>query len=247
MDEGGLKDSGVFAPDLIISTVNQHVGYVNPATGRKGLTILCLGPLTNLALATIKDPELPSKVAQVFFIGGSFGFNASGTARATGDNPVSEWNVYVDPEAASLVFNAGYNLTALGLDVVTRPDIELSKIQRDVLQIAAEEGSPSAKFVIGVVEFARKRDFKSWCCLIDSLAVAAAINGTVVKTEEIEVVVETISELSLGQTIVERRERVEHRWKGLPTIKAAADVDATKFLNMLVDTIVSRNPARVPA
>ena len=57
----------------------------------------------------------------VLFIGRSFGFHSHGVVRATGDNPVREWNVYVDPEVADLVFKAGFSLTALGLDIVTRP------------------------------------------------------------------------------------------------------------------------------
>jgi purine nucleosidase/pyrimidine-specific ribonucleoside hydrolase len=228
--EGDFVDSGIYAPDLIVSTVNA-----NP-----DITILCLGPLTNLALATMKDPSLPSKVKEVLFIGGSFGFNTTGTGvRATGDNPVSEWNVYVDPEAAQLVFEAGYNLIALGLDVVARPDLELSSKH---IELLSQANNASANFLLDCVEFARGRGFQSWCCLIDSVAVATAIDSEVVKTSEIEVVVETQSKLSLGQTIVERREREEHRWKpgmgiGLSKIKAAFDIDVEKFLNGLVASI----------
>jgi inosine-uridine nucleoside N-ribohydrolase len=113
----------------------------------------------------MKDPFLPSKVKEVLFIGGSFGFNTTGTGvRATGDNPVSEWNVYVDPEAAQLVFEAGYNLTALGLDVVTRPDLELGSRH---IELLGQANNPSAKFLLDCVEFARGRGFQSWCCLID--------------------------------------------------------------------------------
>jgi purine nucleosidase/pyrimidine-specific ribonucleoside hydrolase len=232
--EGDFVDSGIYAPDLIVSTVNA-----NP-----DITILCLGPLTNLALATMKDSSLPSKAKEVLFIGGSFGFNTTGTGvRATGDNPVSEWNVYVDPEAAQLVFEAGYNLTALGLDVVTRPDLELGAMYLDVLDTASwRDKNKSAGFLLDCVKFAKKRGFQSWCCLIDSVAVATAISSKVVKTCEIEVVVETQSKLSLGQTIVERRERKEHRWQpglgiGLSKIKAAYDIDVEKFLDCLVFSI----------
>jgi purine nucleosidase len=140
--EGDFVDSGIYAPDLIVSTINA-----NP-----DITILCLGPLTNLALATMKDLSLPSKVKEVLFIGGSFGFNTTGTGvRATGDNPVSEWNVYVDPEAAQLVFEAGYNLTALGLDVVTRPNLELGSKH---IELLSQANNASAKFLLDCVGFA---------------------------------------------------------------------------------------------
>ena len=235
VDTGGIEEDGSFAPDLIIETVNR---YKDEASGSeaKGLTILCLGPLTNLALAVIKDPTLPTKIAEVLFIGGSFGFNAASTVRATGDNPVSEWNVYVDPDAAGLVFNAGFNLTALGLDVVTLPSIELSPSHRQKLRDAAPN-RPAAKFLLDMLGFAQSRNFASWCCLIDSVAVAVAIDYSIVETEKIKVAVETQSTLSLGQTIVDRRERVEFQWAHLPTIKAAKDIDASRFLALLVDTL----------
>ena len=83
------------------------------------------------ALALIKDPGLPRKLKRLIVIGGSYGFQTSGAERATGDNPASEWNIYVDPEAAKLVFQAGFALTALGLDVVTHPhDRTLARASR---------------------------------------------------------------------------------------------------------------------
>lgn len=236
-ETGGLEENGQVAADLIIDTVNRYKDVASDA-GRKGLTILCLGPMTNLALALIKDPSLPTKVAEVLFIGGSFGFNSASTVRATGDNPVSEWNVYVDPEATSLVFDAGFNLTALGLDVVTLPSVELSLDHREILRKAASE-APAAKFLLDLLAFAESRNFASWCCLIDSVAVAVAIEYSIVEVEEISVAIETQSTLSLGQTIVDRRERADFRWNHLPRIKAAKAIDASRFLDLLVQTLVA--------
>jgi purine nucleosidase/pyrimidine-specific ribonucleoside hydrolase len=242
-DVGGREEDGRFAPDLIVETVHRYEGVLSEGERpTKGLTILCLGPLTNLALAIMKDPNLPAKVAEVVWIGGSFGFHNTGALRATGDNPVSEWNAYVDPEAASLVFNAGFdgNLTALGLDVVTLPSMELSPSHRQrLLEAVNPPKIPSAKFLLDLLRFAEKRGFDSWCCLIDSLAVAVAIDPSIVEIEQVKVAVETQSSLSLGQTIVDRRERVDFQWTHLPTIKAAKAVDADRFLESLVRTLSS--------
>ncbi|CZR59838.1 uncharacterized protein PAC_09732 [Phialocephala subalpina] len=240
VDTGGLEENVQFAADLIVETVNRYGDTVSEE-GLKALTVLCLGPLTNLALAIMKDPTLPAKVAEVILIGGSFGFNTAGSVRATGDNPVSEWNVYVDPEAASLVFNAGFNLTALGLDVVTLPSIELSPSHRQTLREASPE-SPAARFLLDLLDFAESRQFASWCCLIDSLAVAVAIDHSIVEVGEVNVAVETQSSLSLGQTIVNRRERVDSQWTHLPKIKAAKTVDADRFLESLVKALVASHP-----
>lgn len=242
VETGELQENGMFAADLIIEMVNQYQD-TRSEEGLKGLTVLCLGPLTNLALATMKDPTLPGKIAEVIFIGGSFGFNNAGATRATGDNPVSEWNVYVDPEAASLVFNSNFNLTALGLDVVTLPTMDLSSNHRQKLAASASR-SPAAQFLLGLIKFAESKQFASWCCLIDSLAVAVAIDRSIVEIVEIKVAVETQSVLSLGQTIVDRRERVDHQWTHLPKIKAAKDVDAVRYLDSLVQTLVDSHPEK---
>ena len=239
LGELALKASGRaldkrFAADLILDTAEAHGGE---------LTILALGPLTNLALATIKDPNLPRKIKKLIIIGGSFGFHSVGTTRATGDNPASEWNIYVDPEAAEIVFEAGFNLTAVGLDVATHPSIELSAKHRERL---AEAGTPAATFLLGVVGFVERRGFRSYCGLIDSLAVAAAIDPSVVLAETVAVAIETQSVLSLGQTVVDRRDHF--RWAHLPQISAARDVDAARFFDLLIPSLTrlgSRRPHAV--
>jgi len=212
-----------FAPDLILDTVNERPGEV---------TILALGPLTNVALALIKDPHLPQKVAELIIIGGAFGFHSAGATRATGDNPASEWNIYVDPEAAQLVFAAGFNLTAIGLDVAAHPDINLSGPHREALKAA---GTEAAGFLLDVTAFVERRGFKSYCGLIDSLAVALAIKPSLFTVEDIAVAVETASELSRGQTIVDRRDHF--RWDTLSTIKAASAVDAPGFFDLLTTSL----------
>lgn len=85
-----LQEDPRFAPEVIVETANALFAK---SEGYRKLTILCLGPLTNLALATAKDPQLPSKVDRVICIAGSFAFATSGTVRSTGDNPVSERNI----------------------------------------------------------------------------------------------------------------------------------------------------------
>ena len=225
LPEASREPDDIFAPDLIIHEANRHNGE---------LVILALGPLTNIALALIKDPLLPRKVKRLIIIGGSYGFQSNGSTRATGDNPASEWNVYVDPEAAKLVFEAGFNLSAVGLDVATHPSIELSQAHRAAL---ASSGNAPSKFLLGVVDFVERRGFRSYCGLIDSIAVASAIDDTVLKYETVAVAIETQSPLSLGQTIVDRRDHF--RWSNLPTVDAASEVNSERFFSLLIPSITS--------
>lgn len=225
LPEPSLIEDERFAPDLIVETVNAHAGEI---------TILGLGPLTNIALAVMRDPGLPRKVKELIVIGGAYGFDSAGSLRATGDNPASEWNIYVDPEAAKIVFEAGFELTALGLDVATHESIALTADHRTIL---AASPSKAAWFLRGVADFVERRGFRSYCALIDSLAVAAALDRSVVTTEAVHVGIETKGELTLGQTVVDRREHF--RWTHLPLVDAACAVDAKRLFELLLPSVTN--------
>ena len=89
-----LELSSIHGADMIIETVKKNAGDIH---------ILALGPLTNVALALMIAPEIKPMISSITAIAGSYGLNKYATANATGDNPQSEWNVYVDPEAAEIV------------------------------------------------------------------------------------------------------------------------------------------------
>lgn len=223
LPEPAVPEDSRFAPDLLIDVVNEHAGDIS---------ILGIAPLTNLALAVMKDPELPRKVQELIIVGGVYGFDSVGSLRATGDNPVSEWNIYVDPEAARIVFNAGFNLTAIGLDVATHRSIAVDSKHRAAL---ASSANKAAGFLSGVVDFVESRGFGSYCALIDSLAVAVAIDPTIIDTEAVRVGIETQGELTAGQTVVDRREHFQ--WTHLPLVKVASAVDSKRFFELLLKAI----------
>lgn len=212
-----------FAPDVIVDLAREHPGE---------LTVIALAPLTNIALALMREPELPRLVRRLVIIGGSFGIGPWGGRRATGDNPVSEWNVYVDPEAARAVFHAGFRLTAIGLDVATRPELDLGAAHLSALTASS---TAEAAFLLDVRTFVRDRSFDDYCGLIDSLAVAAVLDPGLFDVLDLRVDVETTSELTRGQTIADTREHFA--WDHLPTIQVAADADFPRFLDRLVTTL----------
>jgi purine nucleosidase/pyrimidine-specific ribonucleoside hydrolase len=223
MPESPMAEDPRAAAEVIVDLVNANRGEIS---------LLGLGPLTNIALAVRRDPDLPKKVDELIIIGGSYGFHAAGAKRATGDNPASEWNIYVDPEAAKIVFEAGFNLLAIGLDVATHPKIDLSAQRRAAL---AGSDKTSAWFLRGVLDFVEGRGFGSYCGLIDALAVAAAIDRSLFTTEILKVGIETKGEFTLGETVVDRREHF--RWEHLPSIEVACDVDSERFFDLLLQAI----------
>ncbi|MGI9951690.1 nucleoside hydrolase [Moorellaceae bacterium AZ2] len=217
-----------FAPDVIVEIVNKYPGDIS---------LVATGPLTNIALALMKDPELPKKVKKLIIIGGAFGFNQYAFINATGGNPVSEWNIYVDPEAARLVFHGGFNLVAIGLDVATHPKINMRERDFVALQQAS---NPESKFVLDIFRFINDRHFPSYCGLIDSMAIAAAIEPSIIKTERIHVDIETRSSLTLGQTVADVRHHF--RWDYLPEVEAACSADFERFLDLVIATISAEQP-----
>ena len=160
LPEPTTKPSGKHGVDQIIDMVRANPGEV---------TVITLGPLTNLAMAFMKEPDIVPLVKEVVAIAGSFGLNKYAFANATGDTPQSEWNVFVDPEAARLVFESGVPVRAVGLDVATHFDINFTEEQLATLKASAR---PEANIVEKMVRFVQGRGFESYCVLIDSMAVA---------------------------------------------------------------------------
>lgn len=211
------------APQLIVETVDAHAGDIS---------IAALAPLTNLALALELDPQLPAKVSELVLIGGSFGLTPYAWSQATGDNAVSEWNIFVDPEAAHRVFNAGFNLTAVGLDIATHPRINFREPDLDRLRAAS---TPEAALAVRIVEYVHGRGYQSYCSLIDSVAVAAVIDPTLVESVELRCGVERRGELTRGMTVVERR--AHHGRTDLPLIRAVCALDFDRFLDLVTGVL----------
>ncbi|MED1576881.1 nucleoside hydrolase [Bacillus safensis] len=221
---GALKDAwpkktadAGFAPDFIIEQVLQY---------SKQVTIVLIGPLTNLALAVKKCPELIHHVKEVIFMGGV----VQGQGNVT---PVAEFNTYADPEAAKLVLEAGFpSLTQVGLDVtrqVLLTDGRIDAIQNETL----------AAYIRESTSIYRQRYFERngvWACAMhDPLAVSLAINKELVSTQAFHVEVETKSEFCDGQMICD----FQHQWQKERNVQVCMDVDAEAFFDLLIKTMNS--------
>jgi purine nucleosidase/pyrimidine-specific ribonucleoside hydrolase len=211
------------APQLIVDTVNAHAGDI---------CIAALAPLTNIALALEIDPHLPEKVTDLVIIGGSYGLTPYAWSQATGDNAVSEWNIYVDPEAAHRVFRAGFNLVAVGLDIATHPAINFR--ESDLERLRHVE-TPEAALATRVVDFVNGRGYQSYCSLIDSVAIAALIDPTLIDCVEVRCDVERRGELTRGMTVVERR--AHHGRDDLPTIRTVSSLDFDRCLDLVTGVL----------
>ncbi|MEL7610558.1 MAG: nucleoside hydrolase [Bacillota bacterium] len=212
------------AVDLIIDLANKHSGE---------LSVLCTAPMTNLAMALRKAPEIAKKIDRVIAISGAFGLNEYSFLNATGDSPQSEWNVYFDPEAAEVVYSSGIRLTALGLDVATHFDVNFSDEE-----IAALEASalPEARFLRQAIRFINNRGFEAYCTIIDCMAVGYAIDPTLVQTISGRVGIETKDGVTLGMTVLDRRHH--YVWEHLPAIEIGYKADYSRFLKLLLGLLL---------
>jgi purine nucleosidase/pyrimidine-specific ribonucleoside hydrolase len=231
----GLADTNLPAPETPLDPRDAATLIVEAADASAGqLTLVEIGPMTNLALALELDPHLPQKLESVVAIAGMFGLNEYGWRHATGDNPTSEWNVFVDPEAARRVIHAGFNLTLLGLDVATHPN---NTVSDRVLNRLAQSKGPAAQFLCDAIEFVTSRGFNRYCSLIDPLAVTFAARPALFKTEVLAIDVETEGRLTRGQTVVERRSHF--RWPELAPVSVVVDVDYTAAVEFICDAVLA--------
>jgi pyrimidine-specific ribonucleoside hydrolase len=171
------------AVDLMIRTVRESPEPV---------TLVPVGPLTNVALAFLRAPEIKEKVARIVLMGG-----AVHLGNAT---PAAEFNILVDPEAAAIVFGAGVPITMVGLDATHQARVRPAERER-----IRALGSPVARMVAELMEWYgqhhRRRFGWDDPPVHDALAVAAVIRPDVLETKHANVVVETTGTYTAGRTV----------------------------------------------
>jgi pyrimidine-specific ribonucleoside hydrolase len=202
------------AIDWIAATVANHP---------RPVTLVATGPLTNVALFVARYPELATRLERIVLMGGAFGEGNT--------TPAAEFNIWVDPEAASRVFQTGVDLTMVGLDVTHQALMRPAHAQR------LSEGGKAGRLVADLFAFYTRfhqRDY-GWegAPVHDALALAHVIDGSLLTTTHCGVAVDTGPELSRGRTNADLRSRAG--WAANCHIAVA--VDAERFLELLVSRL----------
>ncbi|MFY9561339.1 MAG: nucleoside hydrolase [Terriglobales bacterium] len=227
------------------------------------VTLITLGPLTNVATALNADPELAGIVRGLTMMGGSL----------SGGNitPAAEFNVYVDPEAARIVFQSGIPIAMVGLDVTRKTSLTEDHVR--TLEAAQNPASQAAaKIGRNAINHNRERGFLVGPNMHDSLAVAAFLDPTILKWQEYYVDVETTGELTAGETLgyspvagdLKRRPGMEKdaaasmtirgsaptlastktspvvRDKYVPNANVGVDVDSARFFELLIGRLAGK-------
>ncbi|XP_076931118.1 putative uridine nucleosidase 2 [Bidens hawaiensis] len=189
------------------------------------ITVVALGPLTNIALAVKLDPMFAKNIGQIVLLGGAFLVNGN-------VNPASEANIFGDPEAADIVFTCGADILAIGLNVTHQ--VILKDHDCDIL---AESDGIFAKYLSKILEFyfSYHRDAYSMngVYLHDPTTILAAVNPSLMTYTESVVRVQTTG-ITRGLSLFfnkQKRFNEETEWCNKPTVKVAVTVDATEVVN----------------
>jgi len=191
------------------------------------LTLVAIGPLTNVAAAILGDPSIPSSVGSLVIMGGAFGLTPYGVGNA---NAVAEFNVWHDPEAAKIVFDSGIPMVCAGLDTTTHPEYRMSTAMFE--EITAQ-GTRRSR-LIGDLCGGIVRRFNGFS-LHDPMAVAYAVDPTIFRTEGHRVDVEATGELTRGMTVVDRRRF--HRAQGGANAEIIVEADAARFHRLIMERV----------
>jgi purine nucleosidase len=214
--EDGLGNKVEKAPVMIAESEGAVDFIINQVKLRPHeITIIAVGPLTNLALAVQKEPEIVSLVNEVVIMGGAVFVKGNVT-------PYSEANIYADPHAADCVFSSGLPVTVVGLDVTMQTLLPNAKLAdwRGVDTKASHFFADMTSFYMQAYETFHPGI--GGCALHDPLAVGVVIDPSFVKKEKWHVKVVLEGE-EMGRTVALS--------EGEPTIQVCTQVDAGRFLN----------------
>jgi purine nucleosidase len=194
----GLGDHGYPPPRRSVERQSAVDAIIDAIESRPGLVMVTLGPLTNIALALQKKPDIAGKVSRCVVMGGAPCCEGNVT-------PAAEYNIWCDPEAARVVARSGLPIELIGWHLCRGE----AALNRSDIQEVLSFGTPVAKFAIECNSRAQKAYLQQTgehgISLPDPVAMAVALDPSIVTSQsEHYMEVETDSELTRGMTVVDR-------------------------------------------
>ncbi len=216
------KAVDVWGPDLIIEMARANPGEI---------TLLAVSPMTNVAQALMKAPDIATKLRRIVMMGSTISHPGIGGVVP----PLVDANFHNDPEAARIVFQSGANLVAVGMDVTMRAKLRAA----DIAAIEAR-GGPAAKAAMQASQFylaAYARLYGiDFCGLHDPLAVALAELPELGTFETMSADIECAGTLTRGQMLPDRRPGAPDTQR----VDVALDVDFDAFSRLFADSVAAQ-------
>ncbi|KAL9228887.1 hypothetical protein vseg_004417 [Gypsophila vaccaria] len=197
------------------------------------ITLVALGPLTNVALAIQLDPAFVKNIGKIVVLGGAFGVNGN-------VNPAAEANIFGDPDAADIVFTSGADILAIGINVTH----QVIYTDADREKLAVSEGK-LGQYLCKIFDVYYNYHYDAYntrgVYLHDPATIIAAIDPSVVTWTEGVVRVQTTG-IMRGLTLLYNNQKkfaYETEWSNKPSVKVAVTVDAPKVVKMVTDRLMS--------
>ncbi|HEY4431133.1 Pyrimidine-specific ribonucleoside hydrolase RihA [compost metagenome] len=186
------------------------------------ITLVPMAPLTNIALLITAYPEIKERIEKISLMGGGISYgNVTSTA---------EFNIYVDPEAARIVFESGIPITMSGLDVTDKAAIFEDEI------LALKERGPVSTMVGELLDFysiyGKKMGYVG-SALHDPCAVAWLLHPELFESEHLYVTVETEGKLTRGMTVADKRKKMDRP----ANVEVLVGVDREAFMKLIFDSL----------
>ncbi|KMZ60409.1 putative uridine nucleosidase 2 [Zostera marina] len=212
------------APEFLVEQAKLHPGNI---------TIVALGPLTNIALAIQLDPEFSKNIGQIVLLGGAFSVNGN-------VNPAAEANIFGDPEAADIVFTSGADILAVGINVTH----QVVFTDNDRKKLEESEGK-LAKYLCKILglyfSYHREAYHTKGVYLHDPTALLAAINPSLLTYTEGVVRVQTTG-ITRGMTLFDntlKKYGEITEWTDKPKVKVAVTVDSPAIVEIVLDRLIN--------
>ncbi len=221
----GLGDTGLAVAELRSQHPSEKIICDEVRAAPEEVTIIALGPLTNIARAFHRDPDLPSLVGRIVMMGGT----VSGPGNIT---PAAEFNIYCDPQSARAVFRSRTTKTLVSLDVTNRVVLTF-----DFLKQLPDEATRVGRLLRRIVPPAfrafRQESGLEGIHVHDCVALLAATDPELFETQEMAGDVEIRGDLTLGATVFDRR-RVP-AWRC--NMEVAVDLDPAQIAQQIVRSL----------
>jgi purine nucleosidase len=223
----GIDGAGLPEPDMPLQAAHAVEFIIDTlSTAADGTVTLCpVGPLTNIALAIIKAPDIVPKIREIVLMGGAV-FAGGNTT------PLAEFNIFVDPHAAHVVLTSGVPLTMVPLDCTHK-----ALMSRDWIAAVGALGTPTGRACAGMLDFYQRYDTAKYGTsggpLHDPCVIAYLLRPELFGGRACHVRVETGSELTMGATVAD--------WWGVTGLPANArvltEIDADGFFALVLERL----------
>ena len=207
-------------PNITNDAVNRIIELLE---NNDDVTIVTLGPLTNIAKVLLQKPSIANRIKELVTMGGAI--------KVPGNkNRVAEFNFFVDPEAADIIFKSNIKKTIVPLDACNNVEMQLSDFERINNPTLRE---PILKMMYSYISNINKFDGTNAALVYDALTIYYLLNPNVCKLEDYNIIIETKGEYTFGMSVADLRKKPD----SIPNTTVVMNIDKQSFINDFINIL----------